>query len=120
MSYTRFEYSGLTLSATELKADGLITASITVRNSGEVAGDEVVQLYIRDKVGSVSRPVKQLKGFEKIHLKAGESRVVSFTIDEPMLRFWRADMTYGSEAGEFVVMVGPDASVAEGQSFWLK
>ncbi len=120
LSYTDFAYSDLTLSATEMKEDGSVTASVTVRNTGKVAGEEVVQLYIRDKVGSVSRPVKQLKGFEKIGLKPGESRTVSFTIDEPMLRFWRADMSYGSEPGEFVVMVGPNASVSKGQSFWLK
>ena len=120
LSYTSFEYSDLTLSATEMRADGSVKASVTVRNTGKVSGEEVVQLYLRDKVGSVSRPVKQLKGFEKISLKAGESRTVSFTIDEPMLRFWRADMSYGSEPGEFVVMIGPNASVSEGQSFWLK
>ena len=120
LSYTSFEYSDVTLDGTELTADGSITASVTVRNSGKVAGEEVVQLYIRDRVGSVARPVKQLKGFEKIRLKAGESRTVRFTIDEPMLRFWRADMSYGSEPGEFVVMVGPNASVSKGQSFWLK
>lgn len=120
LSYTQFAYSDLTLSADEMDAAGSITASVTVRNTGKVAGEEVVQLYLRDKAGSVSRPVKQLKGFEKISLKAGESRTVRFTIDEPMLRFWRADMTYGSEPGEFAVFVGPDASVRENKVFRLK
>ena len=120
LSYTRFEYSDVTLSAAEMGEKDSITASVTVRNAGKVPGEEVVQLYIRDKVGSVSRPVRQLKGFEKISLAPGESRTVSFTIDEPMLRFWRADMTFGSEPGEFIVMVGPDASVDGGQSFRLK
>lgn len=120
LSYTQFEYSDVTLSGTEMDANGSITATVTVSNTGKVVGEEVVQLYLRDKVGSVSRPVKQLKGFEKISLKPGESQTISFKINEEMLRFWRADMTYGSEKGEFVVMIGPDASISKGQSFWLK
>ena len=120
LSYTQFEYSDVTLSGTEMDANGSITATVTVSNTGKVVGEEVVQLYLRDKVGSVSRPVKQLKGFEKISLKPGESRTVNFEINEEMLRFWRADMTYGSEKGEFMVMVGPNASVQNGQSFRLK
>lgn len=120
LSYTQFEYSDVTLSGTEMDANGSITATVTVSNTGKVAGDEVVQLYLRDMVGSVSRPVKQLKGFEKISLKPGESQTVDFEINEEMLRFWRADMTYGSEKGEFVVMVGPNASITKGVNFWLK
>lgn len=120
LSYTQFEYSDVTLSGTEMDANGSITATVTVSNTGKVVGEEVVQLYLRDMVGSVSRPVKQLKGFEKISLKPGESQTISFKINEEMLRFWRADMTYGSEKGEFVVMIGPDASISKGQSFWLK
>lgn len=120
LSYTQFEYSDVTLSGTEMDANGSITATVTVSNTGKVAGEEVVQLYLRDMVGSVSRPVKQLKGFEKISLKPGESRTVNFEINEEMLRFWRADMTYGSEKGEFMVMVGPNASIQNGQSFRLK
>lgn len=120
LSYTQFEYSDVTLSGTEMDANGSITATVTISNTGKVVGEEVVQLYLRDKVGSVSRPVKQLKGFEKISLKPGESQTVDFEINEEMLRFWRADMTYGSEKGEFIVMVGPNASIQKGQSFWLK
>ena len=120
LSYTQFEYSDVTLSGTEMEANGSITATVTVSNIGKVAGEEVVQLYLRDKVGSVSRPVKQLKGFEKISLKPGQSQTVSFEINEEMLRFWRADMTYGSEKGEFVVMVGANASITKGVNFWLK
>ena len=120
LSYTQFEYSDVTLSGTEMDANGSITATVTVSNTGKVVGEEVVQLYLRDKVGSVSRPVKQLKRFEKISLKPGESQTVDFEINEEMLRFWRADMTYGSEKGEFIVMVGPNASIQKGQSFWLK
>lgn len=120
LSYTQFEYSDVTLSGTEMEANGSITATVTVSNTGKVAGEEVVQLYLRDMVGSVSRPVKQLKGFEKISLKPGQSQTVSFEINEEMLRFWRADMTYGSEKGEFVVMVGPNASITKGVNFWLK
>ena len=120
LSYTQFEYSDVTLSGTEIEANGSITATVTVSNIGKVAGEEVVQLYLRDKVGSVSRPVKQLKGFEKISLKPGQIQTVSFEINEEMLRFWRADMTYGSEKGEFIVMVGPNASITKGVNFWLK
>ena len=79
-------------------------------NTGKWAGEETVQLYIRDMVGSVTRPVKLLKGFEKVTLAPGESRTIKFVIDEDMLAFWRHDMTFGTEDGDFRVMVGGSSS----------
>lgn len=80
LSYTTFQYSDITLSSKQLNADGKLTASVTVTNTGNYDADEIVQLYIRDLVGSITRPVKELKGFERIHLKKGESKQVTFTI----------------------------------------
>lgn len=120
LSYTEFSYSPITMSASSMDADGSIEASVTVTNSGKVFGETVVQMYIRDMVGSVTRPLKMLRGFEKIGLKPGESRNVTFKITEDMLKFWRADMTYGSEPGTFRLFIGPDSSVEEYVEFDLK
>jgi beta-glucosidase len=106
LSYTIFEYSDLALDRTRLGADDNITVSVTVANTGEVDGEEVVQLYVRDLVGSVTRPVKELKGFRKILLESGESQVVRFELRPSDLAFHRQDMSYGAEAGEFRVFVG--------------
>ena len=88
-----------------------------VTNTGDREGTETVQLYIRDVSGSVVRPVRELKGFEKITLKPCESREVSFEIIEPMLRFWRIDMTYGSEPGKFEVYIGGDSTTENKAEF---
>ena len=106
LSYTEFNYSPITLSADSFSGNGVLTARITVTNTGSCEGTEVVQLYLRDLVGSVTRPVKQLKGFERITLAPGESREVSFTIDREMLSFYRQDMTWGPESGDFHVFIG--------------
>ena len=106
LSYTSFEYSDLKLSSPSLRKGKSITASVTVKNVGSCKGKEIVQLYIRDLVGSVTRPVKMLKGFQKIALEPGESERVTFTITEDMLAFWRKDMTFGVEHGDFHVMIG--------------
>ncbi len=110
LSYTTFAYSDMTLSDTSFSKGGSITVSVTVTNTGKVAGAEVAQLYIRDLVGSVTRPLKQLKGFEKIWLEAGESKTVSFVIDEETISFYRQDMSYGPEAGDFHVFVGSSSN----------
>ena len=89
-----------------MKKGKTIEATVTVANVGPRAGEEIVQLYIRDLVGSVTRPVKLLKGFSKVSLAPGESKTVTFTIDDQMLSFWRHDMTFGTEEGDFKVMVG--------------
>lgn len=109
LSYTTFGYSPVTLSSATIGPDGAITASATVTNTGDRAGEEVVQLYVRDLVGSVTRPVQELKGFEKIMLQPGESRTVSFTIEPEDLAFTRADMTHGWEPGEFQLWIAPSS-----------
>ncbi|MBB3034869.1 beta-glucosidase BglX [Alteriqipengyuania lutimaris] len=109
LSYTSFGYSPVTLSAPSMGADGSITASATITNTGEVAGEEVVQLYVRDLVGSVTRPVQELKGFDKIALQPGESRTVRFTLEPADLAFTRADMSHGWEPGEFQLWIAPSS-----------
>lgn len=106
LSYTTFEYSDLSLSSSEMNQAGEIVASIKVKNTGNVDGQETVQLYIRDYVGSVTRPVKELKGFEKITLKPREEKVVQFTINNETLSYYRADLSFGSEPGQFALMIG--------------
>ena len=109
LSYTTFSYSDLQLSATEMSPTGSVEASVTVTNTGNVDATEIVQLYIRDLVASVSRPVKELKGFERITLKAGESKNVTFTITPVMLKFYNYDLKYVLEPGDFSIMVGPNS-----------
>ncbi len=119
LSYTSFEYSPVSLSVSETTAAEGLTASITVTNTGKVAGKEVVQLYIRDLAGSVTRPVKELKGFEKIYLEPGESKTVSFNITEETLSFYRHDMTFGTEPGDFHVFIGGCSTTKNMASFTL-
>ena len=109
LSYTSFEYSDITLSSEQMLADGSITASVTVKNTGNYDADEVVQLYIRDIVGSISRPVKELKGFQRIHLKAGESQNVTFTITPDLLKFYDYNLNYVLEEGTFIIMIGSNS-----------
>jgi len=120
LSYTTFAYSDIKLSTTELNGAGELKASVNVTNTGNVAGEEVVQCYVRDLVGSVTRPVKELKGFEKIVLKVGESKVVTFTIKPAMLAFHRADMTYGTEPGDFKLFIGGNSRDVKEIGFKLK
>lgn len=119
LSYTQFSYSDITLSSANLNENGEITASVTVTNTGKVEGKEVVQLYIRDIVGSVTRPVKELKGFEKISLKAGESKTVSFKISPELLKFYNYDLQYVFEPGDFDVMIGGDSKDVKTARFTL-
>jgi beta-glucosidase len=109
LSYTTFEYSPITLSGSTMTANGYIQASVTVTNTGSCEGTEVVQLYIRDMVGSIARPVQELKGFERISLKPGESRHVTFTINADLLKFYNKDLQYVCEPGDFEVMIGPNS-----------
>ncbi len=106
LSYSSFDYSDIKLSSNTMKMGGSIEASVTVTNTGDYDGEEVVQLYIQDLVGSVTRPVKELKGFQKLMFKKGESKQVSFTISEEELAFYRRDMSYGAETGDFKVFIG--------------
>ncbi|MGV2497110.1 beta-glucosidase BglX [Pelagerythrobacter aerophilus] len=109
LSYTTFGYSPVTLSAASIGPNGSITASATITNTGDRAGEEVVQLYVRDLVGSVTRPVQELKGFEKVMLQPGEARTVRFTLRPEDLAFTRADMSHGWEPGEFQLWIAPSS-----------
>lgn len=109
LSYTTFAYSDLTMSHTQISGQQTLTASVTLTNTGLYDGSEVVQLYLRDMAGSVTRPLKELKGFQKIFLKAGESRTVSFNITPEHLKFYNYDLNYDWEAGDFTVMIGSDS-----------
>ena len=120
LSYTTFAYSDIKLSTKELTEKGELKASVRVTNTGNVAGEEVVQCYVRDLVGSVTRPVKELKGFEKIALKMGESKVVTFTITPDMLAFHRADMSYGTEPGDYKLFIGTNSRDVKETNFILK
>lgn len=119
LNYTTFEYGEMTLSDSTLARDGSITASVTVTNTGERGGREIVQLYIRDMVGSISRPVMELKGFEKVDLQPGETKEVQFRIDEELLKFYNYDLEYVAESGAFHVFVGPDSRDVQLKRFRL-
>jgi len=106
LSYTNFSYSDIALSSKLLKGNQTLTATVTVTNTGTTDGTEVIQLYIRDLVGSVTRPVKELKGFQKIAIKAGESKKISFPIKTEDLKFYNYDLKYDWEPGEFEIMIG--------------
>ncbi len=121
LSYTNFSYSDLKLSSNSLKGNQTLTASVTLTNNGSFDGKEVVQLYIRDLVGSITRPVKELKGFQKIFLKAGESKTVSFNITTEDLKFYNSNLIYDWEAGDFVIMVGGNSrDVKSAKVNWMK
>jgi len=120
LSYTTFEYSDIQLSTKELNEKGELKASVTVKNTGKADGEEVVQCYVRDLVGSVTRPVKELKGFEKIAIKAGESKTISFTITPDMLAFHRLDMSYGTEQGDYKLFIGGNSRDVKEIGFKLK
>jgi beta-glucosidase len=106
LSYSHFTYSDLRVSSTTPKGAQTLKATVTITNDGSRAGREVAQLYIRDLVGSITRPVKELKGFQKITLNAGESRQVSFDITPEDLKFYNNELKYDWESGDFVIMIG--------------
>ena len=120
LSYTTFEYGKPRLSGTTMNANGTLTLTVNVKNTGKYDADEVVQLYIRDVAASISRPVKELKGFERISLKAGESRDVNFTIDVDMLKFYNSDLQFVAEPGDFEVMVGGNSRDVQSLKFSLQ
>ena len=109
LSYTTFAYSDISLSQSSMDMQGMITASVDVSNTGLLPGGEVVQLYIRDLVGSTTRPVKDLKGFERIYLQPGQTRTVTFKIAPEMLKFYNYDLQYVIEPGDFQVMIGSNS-----------
>lgn len=120
LSYSTFEYSKLTLSAKTIEKDQKLTAECTITNTGKFDAKEVVQFYVRDLVASLARPVRELKGFDKILLKAGESKTVKFEIDASNLGFWHEDKTYYAEPGEFQVWISKDSQSGEPVNFVLK
>ena len=119
LSYTKFSYGDVKLSAPSMKAGGSITAKVTVTNTGKVEGKEVVQLYTRDVVGSLTRPVKELKGFQKISLKPGESKEVTFTISTEDLKFYNAELQFVAEPGDFQVFIGTNSRDVKSAEFKL-
>ncbi|OPJ62520.1 beta-glucosidase BglX [Clostridium chromiireducens] len=117
LSYTSFEYSDMNISSNKMTAEEGIEVSVTVTNTGVFAGTEIVQMYIRDLYGSIVRPVKELKGFKKIFLVAGESKAVSFFIKEESLKFYNSKNEYKAEKGEFEVFVGRSSQETTGMKF---
>ena len=109
LSYTKFEYGDVTVSSNKLKGNQKLTVSVNVKNAGAVSGKEVVQLYIRDEVGSITRPVQELKGFQKIEFAPGETKTVSFEVTPELLKFYTSDLKFDWEAGDFQIMVGPNS-----------
>lgn len=121
LSYTTFSYDKMNLSATNLKGNQTLTASVKVTNTGKYDGKETVQLYIRDMVGSIVRPVEELKGFQKIFLKAGESKTVTFPVTVDLLKFYNGDLKYDWESGDFKIMIGPNSRDVQSQMItWNK
>jgi len=119
LSYTSFSYSDISLSSSSFKPGEKITAFVTVTNSGNRTGKEVVQMYIRDMVGSITRPVKELKGFQKIELKAGESQKVTFTISADDLKFYNSDLKFVAEPGDFKIFIGTNSRDVKEADFKL-
>jgi len=110
LSYTKYSYNAPKLSSKTFKLGEAVTVTVGVTNSGEIDGEEIVQLYIRDKVSSATRPVKELKGYQRVALKVGETKTVSFTINAESLAFYDINMTYCIEPGEFTIMTGSSSN----------
>lgn len=121
LSYTTFKYSPVTVSTSELKGETTLIAETTVTNTGKYDGEEIVQLYIGDPVATVSRSLKELKGFQKIQLTPGESKTVRFEITPELLKFYNSNLEYDWEEGEFILYIGSDSSTTNRASvFWNK
>jgi beta-glucosidase len=121
LSYTTFTYGDLKISKEQLSGEDTLTVSVDLTNAGPYDGAEVVQLYIRDLVGSVTRPVKELKGFRKVFLKAGETQTIAFIITPEDLKFYNYDLEYDWEPGDFDIMVGSNsADVKSARISWQR
>src|ERR1035437_7102306 len=110
LSYTTYTYSNLKLSAEKIKSGASVEVTVDITNSGKRKGDEIVQLYLSDKVASVTRPVKELKGFERVSLEAGQTKTVTFKLDKSKMAFWDYDMKYVVEPGTYEVMIGASSN----------
>jgi beta-glucosidase len=119
LSYTKFSYTNLKLDRNTMEPGETVTVTVDVANIGASDGIETAQLYIHDLVADVGRPVRELKGFQRVELKAGEHRQISFVIGEKELSFLRADMTWGTEPGKFDVFVGPNSRDLQSARFEL-
>ena len=120
LSYTQFSYSEINLSNKQLTANDKLIASVIVTNTGDYDGAEVVQLYIQDLVGSITRPVKELKGFKKVFLKKGQSQKVEFELSIEDLKFYNSDLRFVAEPGDFKVYVGGNSRDVKEAAFTLK
>lgn len=119
LSYTTYSYRNMRLSASSISPDDTLQVSISVKNTGEIAGEETVQLYVRDMVGEVVRPLKELKGFKKIHLNPQEEKDVTFELTEKQLRYYHSDLSLDSDTGRFEVYVGPNSKEVHTLHFTL-
>jgi beta-glucosidase len=119
LSYTTFAFGPPRLDRQAMRPGGTITVSVDVTNTGKRPGMAMVQLYVHDRVASVTRPLRELRGFQRVMLAPGETRAVRLTLSEADLAFWRADMTYGTEPGVFNVMTGPNAAETQSAEFEL-
>jgi beta-glucosidase len=117
LSYSAFDYSGLKLSASTISLTGSLTAAVTIKNTSATDGTEVVQLYVQDKTGSIARPVKELKGFKRVFLKAGETKIVEFELKSSDLAFYGRDGVKKTEAGDFAVRIGGDSNATLEETF---
>ena len=120
LSYTTFEYSNLRIDKTEMTSSETATVSVDIQNTGLRDGDEVIQLYITDNYASMTRPVKELRGFRRIHLKAGEKQTVTFSVDKDLLSFYDEAYNWGCEPGIFTIAIGPSAAENSKISLELK
>ncbi|MBR0277014.1 MAG: fibronectin type III-like domain-contianing protein, partial [Clostridia bacterium] len=120
LSYTSFSYDNLKISGTEFSADDVLEASVDVTNTGNLFGEEIVQLYVRDLVGSTVRPVRELKGFDKIGLEPGEKKTVVIKVPIKNLGFHNQKMEYVVEAGKFLLFLGPDSNSGLEAEFFVK
>jgi beta-glucosidase len=119
LSYTHFSYGTPSVDHAVLRPDGTLHVTTRVTNDGARAGAAVVQLYVHDELASVSRPVRELKGFQRVDLKPGESKAVTFTLHPSDLAFMRRDMTWGTEPGAYTLYVGGDSTATTSASFTL-
>ena len=119
LSYTTFEYSNIIIDNKILQKDSSINVSVELKNIGKLKGKEVVQLYIKDRYASVTRPVRELKGFELVELKSGETKTVNFEISEPLLKFYSGNDIWESEPGFFDIFIGTDSNANLQESFEL-
>ena len=119
LSYTSFSYSPISLNKTTINASDKLEATITITNTGKFDGEETAQLYIRDVVGSVTRPVKELKGFQKVFLKASESKKITFALTANDLKFYDINMKYTYEPGAFMLFIGTNSNDIKEADFKL-